>query len=109
MSAGSATERPVGVRRVSGPRAGRLTWAAVGHLELVIGDCLLVHDGQATWLGEVVVLPQRICEVAPLAALPFLVRRATLADGWPATTHTAGAQLLASLGLPPELTRPARG
>jgi hypothetical protein len=94
----------VGIRAVTGPRAGRLTWVGLREFQLERGDRVLVRDGVTTWLGETFVPAARIVEAAPLDGLAVVERK----DAWPDCRPTAGRQLLASLRLAPDQTRPTR-
>lgn len=102
---------PVGVRAVTGERAGRLAWVSAevfGTDSLVTGSRVVVSNGAGEWLGEVVVAPERLLESPPLTGLPSIVRLAREGDGWPEAPDRAGRTLLDSLALSPELLTPAR-
>jgi hypothetical protein len=106
----NASTLPVGVRAVTGDRAGRLTWAETGTVDtthLTVGSRVLVRDGEQELLAEVIVVPGQLLESPPLADLPSIVRVATDADAWPTMPDRAGRALLDSLGLPPELLEPS--
>ena len=101
---------PIGVRAVTGDRAGRLVWAATGIVDtahLTCGSRVLVRDGASEWLAEVIVVPGQLLESPHLADLPSIVRLATDADAWPTMPDRAGRALLDSLGLSPELLEPS--
>jgi hypothetical protein len=96
---------PVGVRPASGSAGGNrgpLRWVEPGAFTLAHGDRVLVREGGAEWLAEVVVAPERLVEWPDLTPLPTVVRRALPAE-WPEAAPTDGRRLLESLGLPPEL------
>ena len=69
---------------------------------------MVVREGDAEWLGEVVVPPVQLIEWPPaaewphLGASPVVVRRAA-EEEWPVPPVTAGRRLLESLALPPDL------
>lgn len=107
---------PAGVRPAPGHRAEgtvhagtrSLCWVQPGPFALEQGDRVVVREGDAEWVGEVVVPPNRLIEW-PMpgewphpAARPVIVRRAA-DEAWPVPPVTAGRRLLESLALPPEL------
>jgi len=96
---------PAGVRPAlaeSGARASRLRWVEPGPFALAMGDRVAVREGDAEWLGEVVVPPERLMEWPELETLPVVSRRVPDAE-WPAAPAGDGRRLLESLALPPEL------
>jgi hypothetical protein len=107
--------RPVGVRAVAGERQGRLSWVSAEALGtedvqgLRQGSRIVVRDGDAEWLGEVVVPPGQVLESPQLADLPHIERFVTEADAWPGVPDRAGTALLESLRLAPDLLEPSSG
>ena len=105
----SQSEKPVGVRAVTGERAGRLVWVAAGACDaagLERGTRVVVQDADHEWLGEVVMLPGLLLEVPVIPSLPYLVRAVNEDDGWPVSPDRAGRALLEGLGLPAALLEP---
>ena len=104
-----ARRAPVGVRPAPGApghETRRLRWVMPGSFAVAPGDRVAVREGDAEWLGEVMVPPERLVEWPALGRLPEIARRATDAE-WPSAPATDGRRLLASLGLPSGLL--ARG
>lgn len=90
---------PAGVRPTDGTP---LRWVQPGLFALQYGDRVVVHDGDADWLGVVVIPPEQLLEWTDPASLPVVARLAEDAD-WPAAPVRAGRRLLESLALAPEL------
>jgi hypothetical protein len=109
MNEPGASSTLVGVRAVTGDRAGRLTWVSVTEYrggQLAPGARVVVRDGEQMWLGEVLVPSERLLESPSLTDLPVIARLADASDTWPAVPDRAGRTLLDSLRLPPELLDP---
>ena len=96
----------VGIRPVSAERrrARPIVWALTGGLDLALGDRVSVLVPCYEWLGEVVVLSNRLLEWPELTDLPVVMRRVA-DDEWPSPSVTEGRRLLESLGLPPGWAR----
>ncbi len=98
-----ASQAPAGVRAAgwdSGLCSSRLRWVDPGPLSLAISDHVVVQEDGTTWIGEVLVAPERLKEWVEQPRLPVVVGRAP-ADERPTVLRRAGARLLD--GLPPGL------
>jgi hypothetical protein len=103
--------RPAGVRpagvRPAGERWAPIRWVDPGPQVFEVGDRVVVRDDSREWPAEVVVAATQVVEAPPLDSLPAIVGPADAAS-WPAEAPGAGAALLRSLPLPPDLPPSAR-
>ena len=96
MEQAAGVGRPAGIRLTLG---GPLVYADAGRLALGVGEWVVVADGPAERVGEVVIAPSQVVESVLAGPLPRVVRRAR-PDERPLPSAGAGAALLRSLGLP---------
>lgn len=88
---------PTGIRLAAGEP---LVFADAGDLHLTMGEWVLVVDGAAERVGEVVVVPDQVVESTVAEWLPRVTRRAQPTEIMAAAPAGAGLVLLRSLELP---------